>query len=113
MKLLFKQRMFSWFDSYDIYDEMGNVVYEVKGQLSWGHCLKIFAPSGQELGTVKQQVLTWLPKFEVYEGSSYMGLHQQGAFLLDAEISMISMVGRLKAASWNGIIPLPEEMEKR
>ena len=73
MKLLFKQRMFSWFDSYDIYDEMGNVVYEVKGQLSWGHCLKIFAPSGQELGTVKQQVLTWLPKFEVYEGSSYVG----------------------------------------
>ena len=73
MKLLFKQRMFSWFDSYDIYDEMGNVVYEVKGQLSWGHCLKIFAPSGQELGTVKQQVLTWLPKFEVYEGNSYVG----------------------------------------
>ena len=24
MKLLFKQRMFSWFDSYDIYDEDGN-----------------------------------------------------------------------------------------
>jgi len=24
MKLLFKQRLFSWFDSYDIYDEAGN-----------------------------------------------------------------------------------------
>ena len=23
MKLLFKQRFFSWFDSYDIYDETG------------------------------------------------------------------------------------------
>lgn len=42
MKLLFKQRMFSWFDSYDIYDENENTVYVVKGQLSWGHCLKIF-----------------------------------------------------------------------
>lgn len=41
MKLLFKQRMFSWFDSYDIYDENENTVYVVKGQLSWGHCLKI------------------------------------------------------------------------
>ena len=29
MKLLFKQRMFSWFDSYDIYDEDGNTVLEV------------------------------------------------------------------------------------
>ena len=42
MKLLFKQRMFSWFDSYDIYNEAGDAVYEVKGVLSWGHCLKIF-----------------------------------------------------------------------
>ena len=36
MKLLFKQRYFSWFDSYDIYDEAGSAVYVVKGQLSWG-----------------------------------------------------------------------------
>ena len=25
MKLLFKQRLFSWFDSYDIYDEAGGI----------------------------------------------------------------------------------------
>ena len=50
MKLLFKQRMFSWFDSYDIYDEAGNTVYVVKGQLSWGHMLKIFDANGNELG---------------------------------------------------------------
>lgn len=40
MQLLFKQRLFSWFDSYDIYDESGNTVYTVKGKLSWGHLLK-------------------------------------------------------------------------
>lgn len=56
MKLLFRQRFFSWFDSYDIYDEDGNTVYVVKGQLSWGHCLKIFDASGQELGTVKEKI---------------------------------------------------------
>ena len=67
MKLLFRQRFFSWFDSYDIYDEDGNTVYVVKGQLSWGHCLKVFDASGQELGTVKEKILTWLPKFELYE----------------------------------------------
>lgn len=27
MKLLFKQRLFSRFDSYDIYDEQGNRIY--------------------------------------------------------------------------------------
>ena len=42
MKLLLKQRFFSWFDSYDIYDEAGNTVYVVKGELSWGHLLRIY-----------------------------------------------------------------------
>ena len=30
MKLLFKQRLFSWFDSYDIYDEAGDLLDSVK-----------------------------------------------------------------------------------
>ena len=53
MKLLFKQRFFSWFDSYDIYDESGETRYVVKGQLSWGHRLKIFDSFGQEVGLVQ------------------------------------------------------------
>ena len=71
-KLLFKQRLFSWFDSYDIYDETEQTVYVVKGQLAWGHCLKIFSVYGEEVGTVKEKVLTLLPKFEVYEKERYM-----------------------------------------
>ena len=63
MKLLFKQRLFSWFDSYDIYDEAGNTVYVVKGQLSWGHKLVIYDAYGNEVGMVVQKVLTFLPKF--------------------------------------------------
>lgn len=73
MKLLFKQRFFSWFDSYDIYDEAGNVVYTVKGQLAWGHCLKIFDAVGREVGVVKERVLTLLPKFEIYIDNTYIG----------------------------------------
>ena len=68
MKLLFKQRFFSWFDSYDIYDEQERTVYEVKGQLSWEHKLVIYDASGREVGTVKERVPTWLPKFEIYKG---------------------------------------------
>lgn len=73
MKLLFKQRYFSWFDSYDIYNEAGETVYTVKGQLSWGHCLKIFDAEGCEIGTVKERVFTFLPKFELYLGEDYVG----------------------------------------
>ena len=73
MKLLFKQRLFSWFDSYDIYDEAGNTVYVVKGQLSWGHKLVIYDAYGDEVGMVVQKVLTFLPKFEIYKNGSYIG----------------------------------------
>ncbi len=73
MRMYFKQRMFSWFDSCDIYDEQGNTLYVVKGQLSWGHCLKIFDAYGQEVGMVKERLLTFLPKFEIYFGDTYLG----------------------------------------
>lgn len=73
MKLLFKQRLFSWFDSYDIYDEFGNTVYVVKGQLSWGHKLVIYDADGNEVGMVVQKVITLLPKFEIYKQGSYIG----------------------------------------
>ncbi len=73
MRLRFKQRFFSWLDSYDIYTEDGEVAYTVKGQLAWGHKLKIFDASGSEVGTVQQVVLTFLPKFEMYQGENYLG----------------------------------------
>lgn len=73
MKLLFKQRLFSWLDSYDIYDETGNVVYTVKGQLSWGHKLHIYDAQGLHIGTIKEEVLTFLPKFAMYVGDQYIG----------------------------------------
>ena len=77
MKLLFKQRFFSWFDSYDIYDEAGSTVYVVRGQLSWWHCLKIFDPTGSELGTVKQRVFALPPKFDLYRGDAHIGCIQK------------------------------------
>ena len=73
MKLLFKQRMFSWFDSYDIYDENGNTMYVVKGELSWGHLLRIYDTNGNDVGHIQEKILTFLPKFEMYIGNNYAG----------------------------------------
>ena len=74
MKLLFKQRFFSWFDSYDIYDTAtGAVAFTVEGKLAWGHCLHILDPQGRHIATVKERVLTFLPKFELYIGDRHIG----------------------------------------
>ncbi len=73
MKLLFKQRFFSWFHSYDIFDETGNTAYTIKGLPSWGHCFKIFDRNGGEVGMVKERIFTWLPKFEIYSYGRKIG----------------------------------------
>ena len=73
MKLLFKQRMFSWLCSYDVFDEAGQTVYTVKGELSWGYKLRIYDANGQAIGCVQQKVLSWLPQFDMYLGDEYIG----------------------------------------
>ena len=73
MKLWFKQRFFSWFDSYDIYYEDGSTAFTVEGKLSWGHRLHILDPQGRHIATVQQRVLTLLPKFEFYIGENLVG----------------------------------------
>lgn len=80
MKLLFKQRFFSWFDSYDIFDEYGETVFTVEGQLSWGHRLHILDRNGRHIGTVKQKVLTFAPKFELYENDECLGILEKELF---------------------------------
>lgn len=73
MRLLFKERFFSWFDSYDIFDEDGSTVFVVKGKPSWGHKFKIYDANGNELATVKQKIWTFLPRFEMYLGENLIG----------------------------------------
>lgn len=73
MKLIFKQRFFSWFDSYDIFDEAGNTLFVVKGELAWGHLLRIYDSNGMELGYIKEKIFTLLPTFEIYIGDRYAG----------------------------------------
>ena len=54
MKLLIKQRVFSWSDTYDVYDESGNSIYYVKAEfLSLGHRLHVYDHTGNEIGLIK------------------------------------------------------------
>ena len=94
MKLLFKQRMFSWFDSYDIYDEAGNILYTVKGALSWGHLLRIYDANGHEIGEVRERVLSWLPKFEMYLGGRYVGSIRKEFSFLPLALALTATAGR-------------------
>lgn len=77
MKLLFKQRLFSWFDSYDIYDEAGETFFSIKGKLALGHQFEIYDRTGVCVGGVKQELLSLLPRFALYESGQYIGQIKQ------------------------------------
>lgn len=67
MKLYMKQKVFSFTDRFMIKDSFENNKYYVEGQLfSLGHKLYIYDMNGRELAFVKQRLMTWMPKFEVY-----------------------------------------------
>lgn len=65
MQLKFRQRVFSWFDTYDITDGIGATVFSAKGKFSlWGHKLIILDNNGQEIGMLKECMMRIRPKFK-------------------------------------------------
>ncbi len=73
MKMLFRQRFFSWFDSYDIYGEDGSTMFTVEGKLSWGHKLHILDKNGNHIATLKERVLSLFHTFDIYIGEEHIG----------------------------------------
>ena len=74
MKLLIKQKLFSWLDSFDIFDEDGNTVYTVKGELDFHTVLHVYDASGNEIGYILEKSGTVMePEFDVYVNSAYVG----------------------------------------
>ena len=65
MQLLIKQRVFSWTDTFDIYDSDGSPLFFVRGKLlSLGHTLMVYDHEKKEIGCVRQRLLTFTPAFE-------------------------------------------------
>lgn len=74
-KLLIKQRVFSWTDTYDIYDQNGEPKYFVKADFfTLGHRLHIYDhTTGSEIGMIQERILTWLGKAEITVGGRILG----------------------------------------
>lgn len=67
MELLIKQRIFSWTDSYDVYDETGEARYFVQAEFfTLGHQIHVYEKrSGREVGSIHQKLFTFMPTFEI------------------------------------------------
>lgn len=67
MRLLIKQRIMTFRDAYDVYDENREKKYYVKGEMfSIGHKLHVYDNNRKEVGLVRQKFLTVTPSFHIY-----------------------------------------------
>ncbi len=75
MKLLIKQRVFTLTDTYYVYDEVGNIRYDVKDALfSIGHQLHVYDhQTGREVGSIHQKFFTFMPQFEIVVNGQFLG----------------------------------------
>ena len=95
MKLLIKQRVFSWTDSYDIYDEWGNPRYFVKAEFfTLGHQIHVYDQRGNEIGSIHQRLLTLLPAFEIV-------LHGQPLGRVRKELSFFRPRYSVECSGWD------------
>lgn len=78
MQLFIRQRIFSWTDSYDVYDETGDPRYEVRSAFfSLGHQIHVYdkraGEATEEVGYIRQKLFTLTPTFEIVIGGQVMG----------------------------------------
>ena len=82
-KLLIKQKVFSWTDQYDVYDEMGNPRYFVKADMfTIGHRIRVYEKaSGREIGLIQEKLFRILREFEIsINGVSQGAIKKQFTF---------------------------------
>ena len=78
MRLLIKQRVFSWTDTYDVYEENENVRYFVKAEFfALGHQIHVYDRNDREVGAIHQKLFTFLPAFEAEIGGQSVGTIQK------------------------------------
>ena len=78
MKLLIKQRLFTLTDNYHVYDETGDVRYEVEQAfLALGHQFHVYDrradERSEEVGFIRQKLFTLMPTFEIVMGGRVVG----------------------------------------
>ena len=68
MRLYMKQKVFALKDRFTIKNEAEEDVYTVEGKfISLGKKLHILDTNGEEVAFVKQELLTFMPKFTVLQ----------------------------------------------
>ena len=66
MKLYLKQKVFSWKDRFSVFNELGEDVYRVEGEVfTFGKKLHVYDLYDNEIAFIHQKVWSFLPKYYI------------------------------------------------
>ena len=79
MALCIKERIFSWSESYDVFDENETLLYTVRGEVfSLGHKIHILNAKGEEVAYIHEKVWSFLKKYELYLHAKHSFTQEDG-----------------------------------
>lgn len=93
MELLFKQKMFSWFGAFEVFDTEGNTVYTVKGKLALGHKLQVYNAAGVHIATLREELMHLMPHFKIMIGDREAGT-------LKGKLSLLKQKFEIEDCGW-------------
>ena len=94
MTLYIKQKVFSIGDKYDILDVFQNPVYRAEGEVfSLGNKVHLYNTQMQEIFFIKQVLLTFLPKFEIYKNGTFFAVLNEELKFFTKKINIQSPLG--------------------
>jgi uncharacterized protein YxjI len=83
MRYVMKRKPFSWGDHFWIQDEVGQSVFLVNGNVPlMGHQVSFQNPAGQELAFIRQKVLSWGPRYEIFRDGALAAVMTKELFTL-------------------------------
>lgn len=97
MELYIKQRIFSFGDKYDVYDDRQQPVYHVRGEVfSWGAKIHLYDLNDCELYFIRRKLFAFLPQYEIFRGDSFCARIQKEFNLFSPRLDVQSDSGNLE-----------------
>ena len=114
MNLYMKQRVFSWKDRFEIYDEFGSVRYYVEGEVfSFGKKLHVMDAWGNEVAFVHEKLFSFFPRYYIDRGGMPVAEVTREFSLFRPRYSISGLDWQIFGDFWdheyeihNGILPI-------
>ena len=101
MKLYIKEKVFSWGDKFYVKDAYGEDKYVIEGEIfSLGKKLHVYDRTGREVAFIKQELMTFLPCFAVYQGGREIARVKKEFSFLTPRYSIGGLGWEIEGSFW-------------